>query len=128
MGMMHVGLLGMTAVLLAIQFKGSKSEYGIYLAVMVSVIIFLGILGQFSVFLDTVTEIGRLMNLDRSYIGTLMKMIGITYVAEFSSSVCKDAGYQTIAVQIELFGKLMILGLSIPILMTVLEAIGEFLS
>ena len=56
-----------------------------------------------------------------------MKMIGITYLAEFSSGICKDAGYQTIAAQVEMFGKLTILVLSLPILLTLLKTIQEFL-
>lgn len=128
MGIVQVGLLGIAGALLAVQFKGGKSEYSIYIAVAVSMLIFLGILGQFSVFLDTVGRIGDSMNLDSSYINTLIKMIGITYTSEFAASICKDAGYQTIAVQIEIFGKLMILVLSVPIILTVLETIGEFLS
>lgn len=128
MGIVQVALLGIAGALLAVQFKSGKSEYSIYLAVGVSILIFLGILGQFSVFLDTVYEIGDSMNLNGSYIETLVKMIGITYISEFASGICKDAGYQTIAVQIELFGKLMILALCIPIIMTVLDTVGEFLS
>lgn len=128
MGIVQVALLGVAGALLAIQFKSGKSEYSIYIAVAVSILIFLGILGQFSVFLDTIYEIGDSMNLNSSYIRTLVKMIGITYASEFASSICKDAGYQTIAVQIEIFGKLMILVPSVPIILTVLETIGEFLS
>lgn len=128
MGIVQVAILGIAGALLAVQFKSGKSEYSIYLAVGVSILIFLGILGQFSVFLDTVYEIGDSMNLNGSYIETLVKMIGITYISEFASGICKDAGYQTIAVQIELFGKLMILVLCIPIIMTVLDTVGEFLS
>lgn len=128
MGIVQVGLLGIAGALLAVQFKGGKSEYSIYIAVGVSILIFIGILGEFSVFLDAVYRIGDSMNLDSSYIGTLVKMIGITYTSEFASSICKDAGYQTIAVQIEIFGKLMILVLSVPVILTVLERIGEFLS
>ena len=66
--------------------------------------------------------------MDTAYISTLIKMSWITYVAEFSSGICKDAGYQTIAVQIEIFGKLMILVLSMPILTALLDTIREFLS
>lgn len=128
MGIVQVAILGIAGALLAVQFKSGKSEYSIYLAVGVSILIFLGILGQFSVFLDTVYEIGDSMNLNGSYIETLVKMIGITYISEFASGICKDAGYQTIAVQIELFGKLMILVLCIPIIKTVLDTVGEFLS
>lgn len=41
----------------------------------------------------------------------ILKMVGITYIAEFASGICKDAGYQTIAGQIETFAKLTILAL-----------------
>ena len=58
----------------------------------------------------------------------MLKMIGITYIAEFSSSICKDAGYQTIAVQIEIFCKLTILALGMPVLLALLETIQEFLA
>ena len=56
------------------------------------------------------------------------KMIGITYVAEFSASLCRDAGYQAVAGQIELFGKLSILVSSMPVLLALLETISQFLS
>ena len=52
-----------------------------------------------------------MITIDRAYIGTLLKMVGITYAAEFSSGICKDAGYQTVASQIEIFSKLTILAL-----------------
>lgn len=128
MGIVQAGLLGIAGALLAVQFKNGKPEYSIYIAVGVSILIFLGILGQFSVFLDAVYQIARAVSLDSSYVKTLVKMIGVTYTSEFASSICKDAGYQAIAVQIEIFGKLMILILSIPIVLAVLETIGEFLS
>ena len=114
---MQIGILGVAGVLLAVQFKSGKSEYGIYLSVALSLFIFLAL-----------SVIGEYIRMDTAYISTLIKMIGITYVAEFSSGICKDAGYQTIAVQIEIFGKLMILVLSMPILTALLDTIREFLS
>lgn len=128
MGIVQTALLGVAGALLAIQFKNGKSEYSIYIALAVSILIFLGIMGQFSVFIDTVYEIGESISLDSSYVRTLVKMIGITYVSEFASAICKDAGYQTIAAQIETVGKLMILALSVPVILKVLETIGAFLS
>jgi stage III sporulation protein AD len=58
---------------------------------------------------------------------TLLKMLGVTYVAEFASGICRDAGYQTIASQIEIFSKLTILVLSLPILVALLNTIQNFL-
>ena len=62
------------------------------------------------------------------YLNTLLKMTGITYIVEFASGICKDAGYQTIAGQIETFAKLTILALGMPVLTALLETVREFLS
>ena len=66
--------------------------------------------------------------MDTAYVGTLLKMLGITYIADFSSNICKDAGYQAIAGQIEVLGKLAVLVLSMPILLALLDTIEGFLS
>ena len=78
--------------------------------------------------IDALRTIANYINMDTAYIGTLIKMLGITYVAEFSAGICKDAGYQTIALQIEIFGKLAVLVLSMPVLMALLNTIKDFLS
>ena len=128
MDMLRIGILGVAGTLLAIQFKSGKSEYGIYITVVLSLIIFFSVLGHIGTIVETMKGIGRFIQMDQAYIGTLIKMLGITYIAEFSSGICKDAGYQTIASQIEIFGKLAVMLLSLPILMTLLNTIREFLS
>ena len=65
--------------------------------------------------------------IDGRYIGLVVKMVGITYVAEFATNICKDAGYAVIANQIEIFAKLSILVVSVPVLNAFLETIGSFL-
>ena len=116
MNMLQVAVLGV-----AVQFKGGKTEYSTYIALGVSVLIFTAVFGQLEVLVDTVREIGDTIGLDGVYIRTMLKMIGITYAAELASSICKDAGYQTVAAQIEIFGKLLIMVLSVPILLMVRE-------
>ena len=95
---------------------------------VLSLFIFFCIISRLNIIVDMMRTISSYINMDTAYIGTLIKMLGITYVAEFSSGICKDAGYQTIAVQIEIFGKLAVLVLSMPVLMALLETIKEFLS
>ena len=58
------------------------------------------------------------------YLGFLFKAVGITYVCEFCASICKDAGYGAVAGQIEIFGKLSILLMGIPVLVAVIENIS----
>ena len=61
------------------------------------------------------------------YMKAILKMLGVTYVSEFASAICRDAGYQTIASQIEIFAKLTILALSMPVLEALLVTIQGFL-
>ncbi|BDZ77440.1 stage III sporulation AC/AD family protein [Mordavella massiliensis] len=128
MGMLQIGLLGVAGALLAIQFKGGKTEYGIYICAGISLIIFLGILSRLTVVLDIMEEIAGYIDLAPAYTGMLIKMLGITYVAEFSSAICRDAGYQTIAQQIEIFGKAVVLVLGLPVILALLEMIRDFLA
>ena len=128
MNMIQIGIIGVAGTLLAVQFKSGKSEYGIYISVALSLVIFFAIIGRLEVIIDALRTIANYINMDTAYIGTLIKMLGITYVAEFSAGICKVAGYQTIALQIEIFGKLAVLVLSMPVLMALLNTIKEFLS
>lgn len=128
MTIVQVGILGVIGALFAIQFKSGKTEYGIYMSVGISVFIFLSIVGKLEEIVGAVRQISGHIDMDMSYIATLIKMLGVTYIAEFSSGICKDAGYQTVASQIEIFGKLTILVMSLPVLLALLQTIREFLS
>ena len=128
MDVMQIGIVGVIGALLAIQFKGGKTEYGIFMSVAVSIFLFACIVDRLEIFLSTVEQIGSYIDMDTGYLSTMFKMIGVTYIAEFSSGICKDAGYQTIAVQIEIFSKLTILALGMPVLLALLETVREFLA
>lgn len=127
MSMVQIGIIGVAGALLAVQFKSGRAEYGIYISIALSLLIFFSILKYLETIIRMVRTIGDYISMDAAYIGTLLKMLGITYIAEFSSSICKDAGYQAIARQIEIFGKLAVLILSMPILMALLDTVKGFL-
>ncbi len=128
MNMIQIGVIGIAGAVLAIQLKQHKAEFSIYLCIGISLLIFFSILSHLEVVIDTVREMAAFINMDMTYISTLLKMLGVTYVAEFASGICKDAGYQTLASQIEIFSKLTILVLSMPILVALLKTIQDFLT
>ena len=100
MDMLRIGIMGVAGTLLAVQFKSGKSEYGIYITVVLSLIIFFSILGKLQTIVDAMKGIGRFIQMDQAYIGTLIKI----------------------------FGKLAVMILSMPILLTLLNTIRGFLS
>ena len=127
MNSIQLALFGVVGTLLALQFKSGKSEYGIYVSLAVSLFLFLCMLSRLEIFVRTVKKIADYIKLDAGQMSILLKMAGVTYVAEFASGICKDAGYQNIAVQIEIFTKLTILAIGMPVLLALLELIGDFL-
>ena len=127
MNSIQIALLGVVGTLLALLFKSGKSEYGIYVSLAVSLFLFLCMLSRLEIFVRTVKKIADYIKLDAGQMSILLKMAGVTYVAEFASGICKDAGYQNIAVQIEIFTKLTILAIGMPVLLALLELIGDFL-
>ncbi len=127
MNSIQIALLGVVGTLLALQFKSGKSEYGIYVSLAVSLFLFLCMLSRLEIFVRTVKKIANYIKLDAGHMSILLKMAGVTYVAEFASGICKDAGYQNIAVQIEIFTKLTIFAIGMPVLLALLELIGDFL-
>lgn len=128
MDILKIAVLGIAGMLLGILLKDQKKEYELFVTLGVSLCIFYFIMSKLELVLSVINRMQEYVRLDTGYIGILIKMIGITYVAEFSSNLCKDAGYQAVAGQIEMFGKLSILVISMPVLLVLLETIGEFLS
>lgn len=128
MSVLQIGITGVLGALLAVQFKSGKTEYGIYMGAAVSILLFTCMIDRLKIFVETVGQVSRYISVDTGYIAAMLKMVGITYIAEFCSSICKDAGFQNIAVQIEIFGKLTILSLGMPVLLALLETVQVFLS
>lgn len=127
MDIVKIGVLGIAGVLLALILRKEKSEFSILISMVVCICIFVYIITKLQTIFDFTKKLEDMVSIDSAYIGLVVKMVGITYAAEFSSNICKDAGYTAIAGQIETFAKMSILVVSLPVLMTFMETIGSFL-
>lgn len=128
MSVLTIGILGIAGALLAVELKGLKGEYGVYLVAAVGLVIFFYGITKLKTVIETIRQVQSYIRLNRMYLEVLLKMIGITYIAEFSSGICKDAGYGSLGSQIEIFGKLSVLAVSMPILLALLDTVQQFLA
>lgn len=128
MTVVTVAAFGIVSVLLAVQFKGLKGEYAVYLAAAAGLAIVSYGLLKLETILEAARQIQEYININPVYLTVLIKMIGIAYVAEFASGICRDAGFSSIGVQIEVFGKLSILAVSMPVVLALLETLEGFLA
>jgi stage III sporulation protein AD len=123
MEILQVVAIGLVSVFLAVTIKKQVPEFSLLISVTASVIIFLMILPKISAFTGILSNLQKGTSVDMTYINTVLKIIGIAYIAEFGSQVCIDAGESSIASKIELFGKVLIMALSIPIMLALLDLI-----
>lgn len=122
-----VGLLGIVGVLIAIQLRSQKPEYGTYIGLTIGILIFCYALKEFEAVIAEFDLIKKYLGTGESYLAVLLKVIGITYICEFSAGICKDAGFGTVAEQIEVLGKLSVMFAGIPILFAVIEQMQSFI-
>lgn len=122
--MLKTALLGIVTIITAMAMKQGKAEFATFVSLTGSILLawialrlLEGITGGFE-------RLEQLVAVDMEYMELLMKILGVTYVSEFASALCRDAGYSAVAGQIELIGKLTILTIGMPIVMALFELIA----
>ena len=125
MEMVRIGILGVEGVMIALQFKTVKPEISLYIGFAVCIVIFTFSVNGMMQILSKMEELQKYISGSDSYFALLFKAVGITYISEFCASICKDAGYGAVAGQIEIFGKLTVLFMGMPVLMAVIENISS---
>lgn len=124
MSILQISAISIVAILLAVQFKNVKNEYVILIMIAASLIIFGIGISKISQIINIVDQICNEYGFSKEYIELLIKIVGITYICEFSSDICKDNGFATLSNQIQIFGKLSVLILGIPVFMQLLDTIS----
>lgn len=125
--MVKTAVFGVLAAMLAAWIKSVRPEYSVWVLLTAGVVMAGFTVVKLEVIVSELHFLQSYFASYSSYFVILLKMIGITYLAELSSALCKDAGANALASQVELFGKLSILVLCMPVLTALLESIDHFL-
>lgn len=126
MEIVKIAAIGISGVLLSLLLKGTRPEYTMFITLGIGILILSLAVDKLTGLFETMERIQESMPIETSYLSTLVKMIGITYIGQFASGICKEAGFPSIGTQIELFCRLSLLLLSMPILLALLETLQGF--
>lgn len=125
--MLKTALLGILTIIIAMAMRQGKAEYATFVSLTGSILIAWIAVRLLDGITGSLERLERLLHLDMDYVALLMKMIGVTYLSEFASSLCRDAGYSAVAGQIELVGKLTILTIGMPIVLALFELMVDMI-
>lgn len=118
-------MAALAGVFLAAVLKSVKSEMTMLVAAGVSVLILFYILSGLSVIVEQLKMLQGYIGISGKYIGILVKMIGISYMTQLAADICRDNGQTAVAVQLEVFCKITIAALGMPVVLTLFEVVTK---
>src|SRR5699024_1123275 len=127
MEIINIVVFGIIASILYIVLKDMNRSFAFFIVLITGIAIFWTVIRQIGTIIQLIEALGQKASVDGVYMKTILKIIGIAYIAELGASITKDAGLSSVASKIELAGKIFILLLAIPIITAVIEAIINFL-
>lgn len=119
--------LAIVSVVLLLVVRQQRPEIAVLLALVVGLAVFFLVAQRLVAILDFLRDLASRARVDSLYLNTILKIVGIAYIAEIGAQVCRDAEDTTIASKVELAGKVLILVLAMPIVMAILETILKIL-
>lgn len=115
--------LGIVATILALVMKEQKSMFAFLLTIVAGVVIFLFLIDKIAEVIRVLERLAVQADLNMVFLETILKIIGIAYIAEFGAQITRDAGQGAIAAKIELAGKILILVMAVPIVQIIIETV-----
>ena len=119
-----VALIGLIIIILLKQYK---PEFSIYISLIAGIIILSLVIDKLSSIMSLLNNLANKTNINNSFLILLLKITGISILAEFAISICKDSGETAIANKVDLGGKVLIVSMSVPIISSMLETILRIL-
>jgi len=101
--------------------------FAFLIAAATGIVIFMLLIGKIGSVIDVLKRLAENSGMESVYLKTVLKIIGIAYIAEFGAQIVRDAGQESIASKIELAGKVLILVLAIPIIGIIIETVMKLM-
>jgi stage III sporulation protein AD len=119
--------IGIIATFLVLVIKEQKPVFAFLLATFTGIVIFIALAGKIAEVIRVLEHLATQARVNNLFFETILKIVGIAYIAEFGAQVTRDAGQGSIASKIELAGKLLIMVMAIPIITVIIETVIQIL-
>ncbi|MFD0958705.1 stage III sporulation protein AD [Paenibacillus chungangensis] len=123
MDMIQIVGISLIATVLIVIVREQKPAFAFLLAAFTGLFIFLFVIGKIEAVITVLEDLAARSGIPSVYLKTVLKIIGIAYIAEFGAQIVRDAGQESIASKIEFAGKVFILVMAIPIISVIVETV-----
>lgn len=127
MGILEIVALGIIATITVVLLKETKPEIAALVGLGAGIIIIITVLDSLFEIIYAFYNIAEQTGIDKGIFSSVLKIIGIGYISEFSSNICADAGVKSIGDKISFASKVIIMLLALPIMQSLIKIITEIL-
>ncbi|MFO7172617.1 MAG: stage III sporulation protein AD [Bacillota bacterium] len=128
MEILQVVGLGLVAGSILLVLRQQRPELAMLLSLAAGAVIFLAMLDRILAVVETLETLGERARVETPYLATVLRIVGIAYLADFGSQVLSDAGEKAVAAKVEMAGKVLILILALPVLLAILDTLLQMLA
>lgn len=120
--------LGIGAAVLYAVLREVRPEMAAVLSLAAGAVLMLGVLGGVQEVTAAMRSLSGRVGLEGTYVSTLLRVIGIAYLAQFGAQACRDAGAGGIADKVELCGKVAVLSIAAPVVVSLMDVVTGVLA
>jgi stage III sporulation protein AD len=98
-------------------------EYAVLLSMIVGTMIVSRLIGRLMDLIGAFTYLAEKAQINADYLSIIFRVMGVAYVAGFGGEICRDANENTLALKLEMAGKIIILFMAVPVMVAILEMV-----
>lgn len=128
MEILKIVLLCILSVLIIIVINNNSKEQAMFIRIATSILLIFILTSKLT---DIISEFKILFNnelLNMQYFKIILKVIAIAYLSEFASDIAKDAGENTISTNTLIAGKILIIYISSPLFLEILNKMTNMMN
>lgn len=107
--------------------KQVRPEISMLVGLLGAILIFLFSLEQIGQVIELIKDLSNKAGMPLTFLNIILKIIGIAYLTEFASNVCKDVGESAIASKVQFAGKCIILVMGMTVISNFVETVVKIL-
>lgn len=117
-----LGIVFITLILVVF-LKDTNREFSVFITIVSAIIIFTSMSKEFSNVFLAIKEISSKLESVNSYISLMLKILGVSLLAQFVTDLCRDSGEGALATQTEIASKVLMLVMTMPLFTTVVNIV-----
>ena len=127
MEIFKIVLIAFLGAIFCVVLKESRKDIAMIVALATVVIIMTFGINYIEQVIDVIKQLAVKSGLPDNFLSIILKIIGIAYIVEFASDICKDSGQDAIASKVQFVGKCVILTMGITIIGNFVDVINKLI-